>query len=396
MTLAYFDCFAGVAGDMLVGALLDAGADFDALQRQIASMDLGGVSIRHEATQRQGLGGTSFTVDIDDATQPHRHLPDILAIIDAADITPRAAQRARAVFQRLAEAEAAAHRVSINVVHFHEVGAADSIVDIVGTCIALEQLGVDHIISGPLTLGSGTVTCDHGVLPVPAPATAQLVTGIPAQAGVVPFEATTPTGAAVIAALAESFGPLPAMTVSAIGYGAGTRDDGPVPNMLRVFLGEPTDAGDTDSVLELSANLDDCTGELIGATIDMLLQAGALDAWATPITMKKSRPAWCLSTLCCPADVDRMETILFTETSTLGIRRRTCSRRTLRRETETFDTPFGGIRVKVASLAGKCVTIKPEFEDCLAAARAHHVSIHDVQQAARAAYAHAQVGHKES
>ncbi len=390
MTLAYFDCSAGVAGDMLVASLLDAGADFDTLAAQLASLGLPGVSIQRESVQRGGIAGTRFTVDIDQANQPHRHLPDILAIIDSADIAPRAAERARKVFQTLAEAEAAVHQTSIDHVHFHEVGAADSIVDIIGTCIALELLGIDRIIASTLTLGSGTVKCDHGVLPVPAPATARLVKNVPVQAGLPAFEATTPTGAAMLVALAERFGPLPAMTVASLGHGAGTRDDGPIANILRVFIGQPVDRdGDADTVLELSVNLDDCTGEIIGSTMDQLLQAGALDAWTTPISMKKSRPAHQLSVLCHPGDRDRMETILFEETTTLGIRCHSAQRRTLHRTRQTVETPFGDIHIKIASLAGAPMTIKPEFEDCLVAARTHHVSVQTVQQAARAAYAHA-------
>jgi pyridinium-3,5-bisthiocarboxylic acid mononucleotide nickel chelatase len=391
MTLAYFDCFAGAAGDMLVASLLDAGADFDALTMQINSLDLPGVSIRREPVQRGGIAGTHFNVDIGPTTQPHRHLPDILAIIDSANIAPRAAERARTVFQTLAAAEAEVHQTTIEYVHFHEVGAADSIVDIIGTCIAMELLGIDRIIAGTLTLGNGTVKCDHGILPVPAPATAKLVEDVPVQAGIIPFEATTPTGAAVLVALAESFGPLPPMTVASVGHGAGTRDDGPVANILRVFIGEPVDAsGDADTVLELAVNLDDCTGEILGATQDLLLQAGAMDVWTTPITMKKSRPAHQLTVLCHPADQARMEELLFTETTTLGIRRRTLQRRTLQRMLQTVETPFGDIRIKIATLAGDPVSAKPEFEDCLVAARSHHVSVQTVQQAARAAYAHAQ------
>jgi uncharacterized protein (TIGR00299 family) protein len=260
----------------------------------------------------------------------------------------------------------------------------DSIVDVVAACIALELLGVDRVLCSAIPLGSGTVKTEHGVLPIPAPATAELLKGAKTFDNGVVGEATTPTAAAVLTTLAESFGPPPTMTVSAVGYGAGTRDGGPLPNLLRVLIGEAHDMGSVDSVVELSANIDDCTGEVIGAAIQKLLAAGCLDAWATPIYMKKSRPAWLLSVLCMPSDAQAAEEILFTETTTFGVRRRTCERTKLQRHPATVETPYGPIRVKVGLLNGRTLSASPEFADCAAAAESHHVPVREVLLAAQA------------
>ncbi len=387
MVVAYFDSFAGAAGDMILAALLDAGCDVDALSAELGKLDLPGYSLRQERVRRGGIAALRFHVDVEQMDHPHRHLSDILDMIDAAGLSDRAASRARAVFQRLGEAEAKVHDCPIEEIHFHEVGAVDSIVDIVGACIALDLLGVDRVCCSGIPTGSGTIRCEHGVLPVPAPATAELLRGVPIRAAEVEGEATTPTGAAVLTTLAESFGPMPEMSVSAVGYGAGTREGDAIPNLLRVVLGEPA-AGDADAdtVVELSANIDDATGEVLGATIDKLLAAGCADAWATPIVMKKSRPAWMLSALCAPGDVDAVETILFIETTTFGVRRRTCRRSKLHRSHETVETPYGPIRVKIGRRGDETVTASPEFAECLAAAEAHHVSAREVLAAAQDAW----------
>lgn len=383
MTLAYFDCFAGVAGDMIVGALLDAGADLEALQNHLAGLKVGGYSTRVEKVNRGGLRGSKFHVEIDEHDHAHRHLQDILAIINGAALPPRVAQRARDIFHRLAQAEAKAHGVAVEEVHFHEVGAIDSIVDVVGACIALELLDVDRVICSPIPAGSGTARTAHGILPVPTPATAELLIGAKVSKDFFEGEVTTPTGAAVMVTLAESFGPLPPVTVQAVGYGAGTKEGGPVPNLLRVVLGQSDELGTTDSVVELSVNLDDCTGQILGATIEKLLEAGCLDAWATPAVMKKSRPAWQLSALCNPADAAVAEAILFAQTTTFGIRRHTLTRGKLQRRHETVETPYGPIRVKVGSSGGRVITATPEFADCLRAADSHHMPVKDVIAAAQ-------------
>ena len=396
MTLAYFDCFAGAAGDMIVAALLDAGADLSAIESAVCGLGIDGVTLTADTVRRNGLAGTLFCVKVDGTSQPQRHLSDILSLIDAAGLPGQAGPRAKAVFNKLAEAEAAVHQTDVHSVHFHEVGAVDSIVDVVAACVALEQLGVERVLCSPMTVGSGTVRCEHGVLPAPAPATARLLVGAATVAGDIDGEATTPTAAALLTTLAESFGPLPAMTVSAVGYGAGTRETGKLPNLLRVFLGQASDDASADAVVELSANIDDCTGEVIGAAVERLLSAGALDAWAAPIYMKRSRPAWMLSAICRPVDAGEMQRLILTETTTFGVRRRLCSRSMLQRRHRTVETAYGPIRVKVGMLGERALTVAPEFADCLAAAEAHNSPVKAVQMAARAAYAHADKGRASS
>jgi hypothetical protein len=306
-------------------------------------------------------------------------------MIDAARLPERAADRARRVFTRLAEAEAKVHKTTVEKVHFHEVGAVDSIIDVVGACVALEQLGIDRVLCAPIPLGRGTIRCDHGLMPVPAPATAELVRGAATTPGVNEGELTTPTAAALFTTLAEAYGPPPEMTPSTIGWGAGTRDEGPLPNLLRVIIAESAES-EADAVVELSANLDDCTGEVLGGAIEALLTAGCLDAWATPAVMKKSRPAWVLSAVCAPGDVAAVESVLFEHTTTFGVRRSLRSRTRLDRRFETVETPFGPIRVKLGIAGQRVVTASPEFEDCAQAARSHHASPREVMQAALQAY----------
>jgi hypothetical protein len=384
--LAYFDCFAGAAGDMIVAALLDAGADFDRLRAELAKLDLGGYELRVESVQRGGIAGTQFHVDVADEHHPERKLADILPLIDSAGLADGAADRARRIFTRLGEAEGRVHGMDPSQVHFHEVGAVDSIVDVVGACVAMELLEIDQVISSPLVLGRGTIQCAHGTLPVPAPATAELVRDVPVAGSDVDGEATTPTGAAVLTTLADRYGPLPAMRVSAVGMGAGSRDSETRPNLLRVFVGAEERPGSADTAVELSCNVDDCTGEMVGATLEKLLSAGCLDAWATPVVMKKSRPAWTVSALAEPADVDAAERILFAETTTFGVRRRLVTRSKLDRHHETVETPYGPIRIKIAGRGGEVLTASGEFSDCLQAAEAHGVSVKEVLAAAAQAY----------
>ena len=391
MTLAYFDCFAGAGGDMIVGALLDAGADPAGVADALGGLDLPGFTVRHETVRRAGMAGVKFHVDVAGKDHPHRHLQTILALIDGAALAPRAADRARRIFTRLARAEADVHGIDVQKVHFHEVGAVDSIVDIVAACVALELLGVDRVLCSPIALGSGTLTCAHGTLPAPAPATARLLAGAEVFSPGIDGEATTPTAAAVLTTLAESYGPMPAMAVSAVGCGAGTREAGPLPNLLRVFIGSAGE-GAFDDAVELAANIDDCSGEIIGATIRALLAAGCLDAWASPIVMKKSRPAWTLVALCAPGDAAAAQRIIFTETTTFGIRSRPCRRSKLVRELATVETACGPIRIKVGLLDGQVVTASPEFDDCADAAQTHHLPVKDVYARALRAWGDREVG----
>ncbi len=398
MNLAYFDCFSGAAGDMIVGALLDAGLDFEALQKQLAGLKLPGCDISASKVRRGALAGTKFTVTASEADQPHRNLDDILSIIRSAALPGRSAETAEAIFRRLAQAEAKVHDMDVAKIHFHEVGAVDSIIDIVAAAVGIEMLGIEEVHCSPIPLGRGTVEAEHGTLPLPAPATVELLKGATTAEAItegVTGELTTPTAAAVLTTLARSVGPVPAMALSAVGYGAGSREDtgpGEPPNLLRVFIGNSADDGSVDCMVELSANLDDCTGEVIGATIEKLLQAGCADAWAAPIYMKKSRPAWTLSALCAPADVGRAEEIIFTETTTLGVRRRTCTRSKLARRHVTVETAYGPIRVKIGSGDGNTITASPEFADCSSAAEAHGAPVKEVIAAAIQVHRESQEG----
>ncbi len=392
MKLLYFDCFSGAAGDMIVGALLDAGLDFDTLKENLASLKIPGCDISADKVRRGALTGTKFTVTAMETNQPHRNLDDILSIIRSAALPGRSAENAEAIFRRLAQAEAKVHGINPSQVHFHEIGAIDSILDIVAAAVGIEILGIEKVHCSAIPTGRGTIESQHGTLPAPAPATVELLKGAkiaePADQNRT-GELTTPTAAAVLTTLARSLGPIPAMELQAVGYGAGARDDagpGTPPNLLRVFIGNSTDDGTVDCAVELSANLDDCTGEVIGATIDKLLRSGCADAWAAPIYMKKSRPAWTLSALCSPGDVSRAEEIIFAETTTLGIRRRTCTRSKLARRHVTVETPYGPIRVKLGSRDGNIITASPEFADCSSAAEAHGTPVKEAIAAAIEAY----------
>jgi len=303
-----------------------------------------------------------------------------------------AKRRARAIFERLAAAEAAVHGVPVEQVHFHEVGAVDAIVDVVGASLALELLKIDEVHCSPVVVGSGTVTCAHGVLPIPAPATAELLKGVPILAGDEAAEMTTPTGAAVLTTVARSFGPLPELAVEAIGYGAGTREGLHRPNVLRVLIGTGKSGSpaavdvERDQVTVLETQIDDSTGQVVGHCMERLLEAGALDVFAVPIHMKKSRPGLLLTVLCTPDQETEMERLLFAETSTLGVRRQCVSRIKLRRHHAAVDTPFGSLGVKVAEGFGTR-RASPELEDCRRAAEKHGVPLRIVLEAAQSAWA---------
>ncbi|HNQ22252.1 MAG TPA: nickel pincer cofactor biosynthesis protein LarC [Phycisphaerae bacterium] len=386
MRIAYFDCFSGAAGDMIVAALLDAGADVERLRAGLASLGLHGYALSIERVTRKGLAATRFDVRLDaDHHQPHRHLSDILHLLERAPLPTTVRARATDVFQRLAQAEAAVHGTTPDHVHFHEVGAVDAILDVVGAVWALELLGVERVVCSPLPTGSGTVHCAHGVFPVPAPATAELLKGVPLAACDEPGELTTPTGAAVLTTLAEQFGPVPPMQLAAVGYGAGAREGGMLPNVLRVLIGEPHAVGEVDEITVLETNLDDSSPQWVAHCLERTLAEGALDAYALPIQMKKSRPGLLLTVLCRPEDAAKFEALLFAETTTFGIRRHQSRRTKLARREESVTTPYGVIRVKVATREG-VETAHPEFDDCLAAARTQGVSVRLVMSAVQLAW----------
>ncbi|MHB0884795.1 MAG: nickel pincer cofactor biosynthesis protein LarC [Bacillota bacterium] len=396
MRVAYFDCFHGAAGDMMVGALLDAGLPFEAWRRALAGLGLSGYSTAAEKVTRGGLTGTWFSVKVDDPAPPHRHLGTIIDLIDRATLPERVKEQAKAVFTRLGQVEAAVHGVPVEKVHFHEVGAIDSLVDIVGTLVGLEMMGVERVYSSVLTLGAGTVQTAHGLLPVPAPATARLVEGFPVRPGPAEGELLTPTAAALLTSLAAGVGDMPAMRVEGVGYGAGTRQTA-VANLLRVFIGEvalgagaprtkgPAGSGEPsrDEVVVLEANIDNSTPELLGYASERLFAKGALDVYSIPIGMKKSRPGVLLGVIA-PTDLGQdLARVILEETSTIGVRSHACQRWVCPREVITVDTTWGPVRVKVSRL-GETRQVAPEFEDCRALALSSGVPFKTVSEAARA------------
>ena len=384
MRIGYFECFSGISGDMTLGALVDAGVDPAALQTAVASLGLP-CSLQFETVRRAGFRATYARVEAPHE-HAHRHLHHIEAMIDNSSLTPRQNELARRIFRRLGEAEAAVHGIDIQKIHFHEVGAVDSIVDIVGAAVGLDLLGVDRFESSPLPTGRGSVRAAHGLMPIPAPGTAELLKGVPLAASAIEMELTTPTGAAIVTTVAESFGPLPALTIEAIGLGAGTRDIPGQANILRLFVGRISEPAASDRVWVLETNLDDLPGEVVGYATTRLLAAGALDAYVTPIFMKKNRPGVMVSVLCDEDKIPVLEEILFRETTTLGIRRYAVSRHKLKRRAAEVETSFGPIKGKLGWIEGRPATFSPEFDDCARAAATHGVPLREVQDAALAAY----------
>src|SRR5919108_4363397 len=382
MRTAYFDCFSGISGDMTIGALVDAGASFEELQGLLARLNVPGYELTSEKVTKQGIAGTKFQVHVRDPGTQHRCLRDIATILRGSALASHIQDRTLEVFTRLAEAEAIVHHTTIDQVHFHEVGAIDSIVDITGAVIGLDLLGVQRVLASAVNVGSGFVRAAHGVLPVPGPATAELLKGAPTYARGNDGELTTPTGAALLATLAESFGPFPQLRVGQIGYGAGTRDLPHAPNLLRVFIGEDGTRGDADVITVLEANLDDMNPEWFEYAQEQLFAQGALDVFYTPIFMKKNRPATKLTVLCDTGRVDAVVDALFQNTSTFGVRTYEVRRQKLGRFSETVDTPFGPIEVKVGRWHGQVVQVSPEYESCRQAARRCGVPLKDVYEAA--------------
>ncbi len=380
---------------MLLGALVDAGADLAAIQAGVASLGLPEVNITAGEVRRKGFRGLKIEIQ-HPAEHKHRHLHHIVEMIDASQITPRAKDLAKRIFTRLGEAEAKVHGTEIRKVHFHEVGAIDSIADIVGTAIALDSLGIQRVEASPVPTGHGFITIAHGRCSVPARQTAELLKDIPLAECAVEAELTTPTGAAVLAALGERFGPPPAMTVQKIGYGAGTKEFEEQANLLRVLIGKAdgseaksSTAVQTETLCLLETNLDDASGEVIGHCATLLMEAGALDVFTTAIQMKKNRPGVLLTVLCPPSDAERLEAIIFRETPTLGVRRMTVSRRKLARKTHEVNTPWGPIKGVVATLPNGEDRFSPEYESCRAAAMKSSVALRNVYEAAVLGFAKA-------
>ncbi|MGE0877708.1 MAG: nickel pincer cofactor biosynthesis protein LarC [Acidimicrobiia bacterium] len=367
MAIAWFHCFSGAAGDMLLASLVDAGAPLDDIVAVLSTLPVDGWTIAARRVERGGI--TATHLDVQAHEHAHRSLADIVAIIDGASLPSRAASRATATFTRLAAVEAEIHGVAIDEVHFHEVGAVDAIVDIVGVCVALEVLDVDAMYASPIAVGTGTVRATHGLLPNPAPATVRLLAGVaaPTYGLDIPIELTTPTGAALLAANVIAFGPMPAMAMTSTGFGAGTKDFPQRSNVVQVVVGATrTQARATEatSVVELATNVDDVTGEVLAATVALLLERGALDAWLTPIVMKKGRPAFTVHVLAADADVRELTALLMAETGTLGVRTRAWSRTVAERRVETVTVDGVEIGIKVGPYRAKA-----EFDDAVAASR---------------------------
>lgn len=387
MRIAYLDLNSGISGDMMLGALVDAGADLAAIQAGIDSLGLPSCRLVAQEVKRRGYRARKVDVEYE-PEQKHRHLHHITDMIDRSSLTPRQRELASRIFQRLAEAEAKVHGTTIRKVHFHEVGAVDSIADIVGTALGIDLLGIERLVSSPVPTGSGQIQIEHGLVGIPAPATAELLRGIPIAPSTVQAELTTPTGAAILAALVDEFGPPPAMKIEQLGYGAGTKDFPTQANLVRLLVGVSTQplSVASDQVWLLETNLDDVSGELIGHCLTRLWEAGALDVYTTAIQMKKGRPGTQISVLASPEHVSRLEELLFFETQTLGIRRTLVARHKMPRQPLQVSTAWGPVDGKLVTLPSGQASFTPEYESCRAIALQHGVALRDVYAAALQAY----------
>lgn len=382
MKVAYFDCMSGISGDMTLGSLVDAGVDLASMQAGIDSLGMPGCRLIAEEVKRHGFRATKVTVE-HEPEHAHRHLHHITDMIDGSSLTPPQKDLATRIFTRLGEAEAKVHGTTIRKVHFHEVGAVDSIADIVGSAIGIDLLGADQICCSPVPTGSGFIKIAHGRVSVPAPATAELLTDIPLAPSIVEAELTTPTGAAIVSTVTDKFGPLPPMSIEAIGYGAGSRDFDEQANVTRLIVGQACENRLADQVWVLETNLDDVSGEVVGHCSSILLEAGALDVYTVPVQMKKNRPGILLCVLCGPSELDKLENLIFRETTTLGIRRWLASRHKLERRHRTIQTDWGTVDGKEAVLAEGITSFSPEYESCKKIAEIHGIPIKDVYEVAR-------------
>jgi len=395
----YFDCFSGASGDMIVGALIDAGVPLEEIRSALGSLSIDRDAVWTERVQRAGIQATKFQVRGEDpghghhhhhatgggvATQVHQHrtLREIYSLIDGSRLSAAGKDRAKALFARLGEVEGAIHGTPAESVHLHEVGALDSIVDIVSTVHALELLGADRIAASPLNVGSGTIRSAHGLMPVPAPATARLLEGVPVYSGTQRAEMVTPTGALLITDYATEFGGIPAMRIGKVGYGAGARSFEDTPNVLRVLIGDADVTAPTHTVVVVEAEIDDMNPQIFGVVMDKLLAGGALDVYYTPIQMKKNRPGTLLTVIAPPAVRQTLTALIFRETTTIGVRYREMTRECLDRETQTVKTPFGDVRFKIARRDGVILNAAPEFDDCVRLAEASGKSVKEMQAAA--------------
>jgi pyridinium-3,5-bisthiocarboxylic acid mononucleotide nickel chelatase len=424
--ILYFDCFSGISGDMVLGSLLDAGLPLDELKRALGSLAVSGYEIDAKKVLRAGVSSTKFVVHDANArhehlapstkhqhehlapstqhehlapgtshqhehpapaqVHPHRGLPDIFKLIDGSALSAVGRDRAKALFKRLAEVEGAIHHMPVEQVHLHEVGALDSIIDIVGAVFGLEWLGVDQVVCSPLNVGGGMVHSAHGVFPVPAPATVKLLEGVPIYGGTIQQELVTPTGALIASSYASSFGAIPPMMVERIGYGAGGRDIPDTPNVLRILVGQTAERSPGDRVTVLECEIDDMNPQIFGSLMDKLYDAGALEVFYVPVQMKKNRPGTLLTVIVPPAIRPTIADLVFRETTTIGLRYADVDRECLQRESVSVETPIGTVRFKVARRNGRLMNASPEFEDCVRLAAANNLSVKEVQALAIKAY----------
>ena len=382
--IAYFDCFSGCSGDMIIGSLLDAGLDLEVLKKGLGGLNVSGYQLTAEKVKRSSIVATRFTVITDKTEHHHRSLSDILQIIDSSQLSNNVKKKSSAIFQRLGEVEAKVHGVGIEDIHFHELGAVDSIIDIIGTVFALEVLGLEHLYSSPLPVGSGKISTAHGILPVPAPATLQLFAdaGVPLtpfpESNALTGELVTPTGAVLLTSLAGFT--KPGMVIEKVGYGAGSKDFAGWPNILRIWIGEKISGSNEDGLVLLETNIDDMNPQIYGYLMERLFAEKAADVWFTPIQMKKNRPAVMLSVLA-PSDAEtKLTEIIMRETSTLGIRSRTVSRHMAHREIIEFDSSLGHARVKIKRFGHDLIDVFPEYDDCRQLALERNMPLHEVSR----------------
>jgi uncharacterized protein (TIGR00299 family) protein len=388
MKLAYFDCFSGISGDMTLGALVDAGCAVEHLRDELRGVEVPGWELTAEKVWKNGMAATYVKVKTEDQ-QKHRSLSAILEILQKSPLVPQVRDRAAAIFKKLGEAEVRVHDVPLEKIHFHEVGAVDAIVDIVGACVGFHALGIEQFACSALNVGGGTAKMAHGVLPVPAPATANLLQGKPTYSNGVQKELVTPTGAAIVATLCDTFGPQPPMSVSSIGYGAGTADLEDQPNVVRIMIGEAAEktvTGFDEEIAVIEANLDDMNPQIYGYFLERALAAGALDVYTTPVQMKKNRPGTLLTVLCKPQETNALISLIFAETTTFGARTYRAQRRTLPRDFVCVATAFGDVRIKISRVNGRILHVAPEYDDCRRLAVEKNVPLQRVISEALRAY----------
>lgn len=382
MKILYYDCFAGISGDMNLGALIDLGVDAEYLKTELEKLNIEGFHLEIKQDQRKGITGTKADVIIENQeNEKHRHLRHVEEIVNKSSLPEQVKINALKIFDLVAVAEAKVHNISKEKVHFHEVGALDSIADIVGAAICLDYLKVDKVMAAPIQLGGGTVKCAHGIMPVPAPATVEIVKGIPVKTGLINHEATTPTGAAILVATVDEFSEKISLPITKTAYGIGNRDND-VPNVLRVYLlenAEATQDVDIDEALVLESNIDDMNPEYYDFLLEQLFASGASDAWLTPIIMKKSRPAVKLSVLCKVELAKQLKKLIFTHSTSIGIRESYVKKDMLRREESALETAYGPVQIKQSYYDGKLIRSKPEFDDCKRLAAEHNISLAEVE-----------------